>query len=1337
MKRLRHLLIILALAALFTTAFCTAAYAATTDLKIEVTYQQSTARQMLPMINEFRTGSDAWAWNSNKNKKIYYTGLSELQYDYELEKAAMQRAAEIAVLFAHTRPDGTDSSSAGGWGTSSSIYGYTCGENIAGGSSTAKAVFTDWCETDEPYKKQGHRRNMLSENFTAVGIGHVVVNGIHYWVQQFGASPHTTATEPRNETVEMTIPVQESYITSVTLAFRNSGVSSMRIPYRTEHMQIPEVRTAVMLVCPGVYGGESWPSAAPVKADLTWTSSDTGVVEVNGTTLRGVYPGSANVTTSWRGKTLSLGITVTPLNISGYTVTAADAVYTGEALKPEVTVTPPEEGATPLTAGTDYTVIYQNNTDAGTASVQVTGRGPYTGTTGGSFTITPADISGASAAAIPSSVYDASAKEPAVTVTYKGRTLTGGEDYTVSYQNNINAGTASAVLAGSGNFKGSLTKNFTILPVQLSDYEISEIPDAVYTGSAITPAVTVESLPEGAVFETEYEDNLNAGTASVNVSGSTNCAGTLSSSFTIKPADITGDDFTVTAASQYWTGEALRPVMTVKRGETQLAEGTDYEIDEDSWQDNIDGETGSFRISGTGNYKGTRAGTFRILRHDLKSTCVDDPDSIPDQTYTGEEIKPLLRFVFEGEVLREGTDYIRQDTDNINVGTASVIFRGINRFGGTFAAEYKILPASIEGGSLTGPGSVTYTGSAQTPDFTLKVNGLTLEEGRDYTASWSGNVNAGTASLVLTGKGNYTGTKETAFTIRPVSLSDYSIPSIDDVTYTGKAQKPSVSIPGLPDGAAVLVEYADNTDAGTATVTVSGTHNCTGTLTATFTILPKSISGATVAAEDQVYSGEALTPAVTVTLGGKTLAEGKDYVIPADGYGNNVEKGQASVRVTGCGNYTGSAAGTFRIGGISVAKAKTAGDLVVLGDVNEKHELVSRTYTGAAHKPELVLKYKEETLVEGTDYTRKDSGNLNAGDAKIVITGRDRFEGELVLKYKILAADITAASLKVPNYTYSGKENKPVPTVTLGDKKLVLGQDFEIVRYATIVNAGNGAVKIMGIGNYAGEKVVKFKIAKLDLSKAFKLAPIATQYYTGSPVTTKSYTLNRIMEKAAKPVEGKDYTVAWWNNKNVSTANKPASLVLTAKPNSTNYTGRIKLDFKIVYRPKGTAFNTSAGYFKITKAGPNGTAEAVFVKPKNATAQAQKVLDKVTWQKVTYKVTSVAAGAFKGNKYMTSLTVGSLVKTIGANAFSGCPKLKSVVIGGAVTTIGKQAFYKDGGLKAITIRSKLLTAKTVGAEAFKGIYGKAYIKVPAAKVKAYRTILTGRGASANITVVGA
>ena len=109
MKRLRHLLIILALAALFTTAFCTAAYAATTDLKIEVTYQQSTARQMLPMINEFRTGSDAWAWNSDNSEKIYYTGLSELQYDYELEKAAMQRAAEIAVLFAHTRPDGTDS----------------------------------------------------------------------------------------------------------------------------------------------------------------------------------------------------------------------------------------------------------------------------------------------------------------------------------------------------------------------------------------------------------------------------------------------------------------------------------------------------------------------------------------------------------------------------------------------------------------------------------------------------------------------------------------------------------------------------------------------------------------------------------------------------------------------------------------------------------------------------------------------------------------------------------------------------------------------------------------------------------------------------------------------------------------------------------------------------------------------------------------------------------------------------------------------------------------------------------------------------------------------------
>ena len=64
------------------------------NVSIEVTYDQTSARSMLSMINEFRKSDDAWAWNSTDTQKIQYTGLADFQYDYELEKVAMQSHAE-------------------------------------------------------------------------------------------------------------------------------------------------------------------------------------------------------------------------------------------------------------------------------------------------------------------------------------------------------------------------------------------------------------------------------------------------------------------------------------------------------------------------------------------------------------------------------------------------------------------------------------------------------------------------------------------------------------------------------------------------------------------------------------------------------------------------------------------------------------------------------------------------------------------------------------------------------------------------------------------------------------------------------------------------------------------------------------------------------------------------------------------------------------------------------------------------------------------------------------------------------------------------------------------
>jgi len=157
------------------------------EFTMEVKYGQTEARKMLSMVNNFRaSGADAWAWNSGNTKKVQYYG-DDLVYDYVLEKVAMKRAAEIAIKYSHTRPDGTDCYTA----YPDAYENASKGENIAYGEdgmfSKAEDVFTAWREDNEDYYGQGHRRNMLNGEFRAIGIGHVVYNGMDFWVQEFSS----------------------------------------------------------------------------------------------------------------------------------------------------------------------------------------------------------------------------------------------------------------------------------------------------------------------------------------------------------------------------------------------------------------------------------------------------------------------------------------------------------------------------------------------------------------------------------------------------------------------------------------------------------------------------------------------------------------------------------------------------------------------------------------------------------------------------------------------------------------------------------------------------------------------------------------------------------------------------------------------------------------------------------------------------------------------------------------------------------------------------------------------------------------------------------------------
>lgn len=218
-RNLYHLWFCFAMLLFLAVPFKVKAETATTPVSISVQYGQTEARTILNMINEMRTSStDAWYWKQDDTTKTYCTNLQPLQYDYDLEKTAMQRAAEIAIIYSHTRPNNKDTFSAF---YENSVYYTYAGENIAAGYGTADSVNDGWGEDNELYAGQGHRRNMLNSKFNCVGIGHVYYNGFHYWVENFAYRDkvNTTPVSADNTETTLTIPVATSKISNFHITF--------------------------------------------------------------------------------------------------------------------------------------------------------------------------------------------------------------------------------------------------------------------------------------------------------------------------------------------------------------------------------------------------------------------------------------------------------------------------------------------------------------------------------------------------------------------------------------------------------------------------------------------------------------------------------------------------------------------------------------------------------------------------------------------------------------------------------------------------------------------------------------------------------------------------------------------------------------------------------------------------------------------------------------------------------------------------------------------------------------------------------------------------------------
>lgn len=269
-QRVLCVILAIALAATMTILPSGKAVAATTTLKVPVTYGQTEARSMLKMINDFRA-SNAQCWNETNTALDTYSNLQPLTYDYAMEKVAMLRAAEIAVFYNHKRPNGERCFTA-----FEGLPLSSWGENIAFGTDylgSRDYMFMLWREDNEKYEGQGHRRNMLNSHFATVGIGYVRCDGVGFWVQNFGGvNSNSSATTAVNGKRLVEVETDQAILGSKKLSASSSSLSlqaggSKALPALSLQVSVQGNRPYGVL--PLDASGAQWTSSKPSVATVS------------------------------------------------------------------------------------------------------------------------------------------------------------------------------------------------------------------------------------------------------------------------------------------------------------------------------------------------------------------------------------------------------------------------------------------------------------------------------------------------------------------------------------------------------------------------------------------------------------------------------------------------------------------------------------------------------------------------------------------------------------------------------------------------------------------------------------------------------------------------------------------------------------------------------------------------------------------------------------------------------------------------------------------------------------------------------------------------------------
>lgn len=596
---------------------------------------------------------------------------------------------------------------------------------------------------------------------------------------------------------------------------------------------------------------------------------------------------------------------------------------------------------------------------------------------------------------------------------------------------------------------------------------VKAVGDQTYTGSAIKPEVEVYDgehlLVKNVDYTVSYSNNKKVNVTggkspTITVKGKGNYTGKQQVTFNIVPKDIEDGDITQNELLYAYTGKAIKPSPTLYRDGKKLKKNADYIISYPETGDAAYKNFGTYKIlvQGVNGYTGTKEVYMTISRKALLSKV--SVKKIASEEYTGSDIVlgSKLVLTYKGETLVENKDYTVSYKNNKEIGTATAVVTALDDSGyiGSKEINFKITGISLNKAKIGGITSKVYEGTAITledfPEFayTYQKNAASnienLVRGKDYEVEYINNEKKGTATVVFTGKGKFSGTVKKKFKITAFKMNENAgnrvavdESKLIEVSYQKDNNKPKVDVyftnaDGnkvlLAEGTDYALSYQNNkvvTTSGTENkpvIIIKGKGNFSGTLgkEIPFTILGTDLEKASVGVNANVKATAAdilykegkteYKPTVTIYDGKKKLKAGTDF------------------------------------------------------------EVVSYTSTN-------VTEYKDT------------SENLRANEYKVTVKGLNNYSGTIEIPYRLYETKISKAKFQkvvAQTFDYVGEEGfRPVPEGTYQDVLLELGKDFT-VSYENNTKAGTAKVIIEGIGDFGGSKKISFKINKRLLESSQK-----------------------------------------------------------------------------------------------------------------------------------------------------------------------------------------------------------------------------------------------------------